>query len=76
MLLCLSSNHRNASFELLEKSVDSRRPTPRTALAALERHRHRVPSCLLTCNRFEAYLDIDEPLTAMPPLQWHRLSQP
>lgn len=62
MLLCLSSNHRNASFELLE----------RLSLVAPEATRALVASSpfvtgavlLATCNRFEAYLDIDEPLTA------------
>lgn len=62
MLLCLSSNHRNARFELLE-SLSLAAPG---ATAALLRSSDFVTGAvvLATCNRFEAYLDIDEPLTA------------
>ncbi|MGV8894956.1 MAG: glutamyl-tRNA reductase [Rhodoglobus sp.] len=62
MLLCLSSNHRNASFELLE-SLSLAAPV---ATAALLSSSDFVTGAvvLATCNRFEAYLDIDEPLTA------------
>ncbi len=62
MLLCLSSNHRNASFELLE-SLSLAAPG---ATAALLGSSDFVTGAvvLATCNRFEAYLDIDEPLTA------------
>ena len=62
MLLCLSSNHGNADFDLLE----------RLSLTAPEATANIVATSpfvigavvLATCNRFEAYLDIDEPLTA------------
>ena len=62
MLLCLSSNHRNASFELLE-SLSLAAPG---ATEALLRSSVVVTGAvvLATCNRFEAYLDIDEPLGA------------
>ena len=62
MLLCLSSNHRNASFELLEK-LSFGAPD---ATVGLVRSSDFVTGAvvLATCNRFEAYLDIDEPLTA------------
>ena len=62
MLLCLSSNHGNASFELLEK-LSFVAPE---ATAALVDSTAFVSGAvvLATCNRFEAYLDIDEPLTA------------
>ena len=62
MLLCLSSNHRNATFELLE-SLSLSAPD---ATAALVESTAFVSGAvvLATCNRFEAYLDIDEPLTA------------
>ncbi|MBN9375624.1 MAG: glutamyl-tRNA reductase, partial [Cellulomonas sp.] len=56
MLLCLSANHRNASFGLLERlSVD----VPAATQALLK----AVPDgsgavVLATCNRFEAYLDL------------------
>lgn len=61
MLLCLSSNHKNASFELLEKlSVGS----PGATAALVESGTFVLGAVVLaTCNRFEAYLDIDEPLT-------------
>lgn len=62
MLLCFSSSHLTADFGLLER---------------LERHADEVKRALArqsdilsgsvvlaTCNRFEAYLDVDEPLTA------------
>jgi glutamyl-tRNA reductase len=62
VLLCLSSNHRNASFELLE-SLSVAAPG---ATASLVDSSDFVSGAvvLATCNRFEAYLDIDEPLTA------------
>ncbi|MBU1587439.1 MAG: glutamyl-tRNA reductase [Actinobacteria bacterium] len=62
MLLCLSSNHGNASFELLEQ-LSFVAPG---ATAALVDSTAFVSGAvvLATCNRFEAYLDIDEPLTA------------
>lgn len=60
MLFCFSSNHRTAEFGFLEE---------------LERHASAVNTnladysdavngwvVLATCNRFEAYLDIDDPL--------------
>lgn len=61
MLLCLSSNHKNASFELLEK-LSLGAPG---ATSSLVRSSAFVTGAvvLATCNRFEAYLDIDEPLT-------------
>lgn len=62
MLLCLSSNHGNASFELLDRlSVNAVETT-----ASLVTSSDFVSGAvvLATCNRFEAYLDIDEPLTA------------
>lgn len=62
MLLCLSSSHRNASFDLLERlSVVA----PDTTRALVESSPFVSGAVVLaTCNRFEAYLDIDEPLTA------------
>ena len=58
MLLCLTANHQNASFELLEKlSVGST-----TAAARLVSGNAGVAGAvvLATCNRFEAYLDLDD----------------
>jgi glutamyl-tRNA reductase len=56
VLLCLTANHRNASFELLEKlSV-----TAPDAMAGLVDATDVVHGAvvLATCNRFEAYLEI------------------
>ncbi len=62
VLLCLSANHDNASFELLEKlSVVAAGATIELVTASGFVQGAVV---LATCNRFEAYLDIDEPLTA------------
>ena len=61
MLLCLTANHRNASFEILEKlSIGA----PQAA-GILVNDGDSVSGAvvLATCNRFEAYLEIDEPLT-------------
>lgn len=58
MLLCLSSNHANASFELLEKLSIS----AHGAAIDLVAHTDVVQGVvvLATCNRFEAYLDVDD----------------
>ncbi|MBH0116966.1 glutamyl-tRNA reductase [Salinibacterium sp. NG253] len=62
MLLCLSSNHRNASLDVLE-SLSEVAPA---ATVDLVTHNDFVAGAVLvaTCNRFEAYLDVEEPLTA------------
>ena len=62
MLLCLTANHQNARFELLEKlSIGA----PAAADALVQGSAVVSGAVVLaTCNRFEAYLDIDEPLTA------------
>ncbi|HEX7835333.1 MAG TPA: glutamyl-tRNA reductase [Pseudolysinimonas sp.] len=61
MLLCLSSNHRNATSDVLEKlSVGA--PAATHSLVESEPFVNGAV-VLATCNRFEAYLDIDEPLT-------------
>ncbi|MBG6055182.1 glutamyl-tRNA reductase [Salinibacterium sp. CAN_S4] len=59
MLLCLSSNHRNASFELLE-SLSLAAPGATDALLS-SNDVVTGAVVLATCNRFEAYLDIDAP---------------
>ncbi len=54
MLLCLTANHRNASFEILEKlSIGA----PQAA-GILVNDGDAVSGAvvLATCNRFEAYL--------------------
>ncbi|MBC7441634.1 MAG: glutamyl-tRNA reductase [Ramlibacter sp.] len=64
MLICLSASHKNSSFEVLEKlSVGS----GDTAEDILERHPALVGAVIVaTCNRFEAYLDLDEPHGTSP----------
>jgi len=59
VFLCLTANHRNASFDLLEK-LSFGAPTAATALVA---GKDFVDGAvvLATCNRFEAYLEIDDP---------------
>ena len=61
MLLCLTANHQNASFDLLEKlSIGA----PAAASSLVSGSAFVTGAVVLaTCNRFEAYLDIDEPLT-------------
>jgi glutamyl-tRNA reductase len=62
VLLCLTANHQNASFALLESLSTG----AQSASAALVEQGDLVNGAvvLATCNRFEAYLDIDEPLIA------------
>jgi glutamyl-tRNA reductase len=62
VLLCFSSSHRTADFDLLER-LERHAPA---ITAALVEHSDIVSGSvvLATCNRFEAYLDIDEPLPA------------
>ena len=62
VLLCLSSNHANASFELLEKLSIAAHGAAVELVADTDFIAGVV--VLATCNRFEAYLDIDEPRTA------------
>ena len=61
MLLCLTANHRNASFDVLEKLSIAAPEATRTLVDGSDFVTGAV--VLATCNRFEAYLDIDEPLT-------------
>jgi glutamyl-tRNA reductase len=56
VLLCLTANHRNASFELLEK-LSFAAPDAVAGLVA-ETDAVRGAIVLATCNRFEAYLEI------------------
>lgn len=62
MLLCLSSNHGNASFDLLDRLSVNAVETTSSLVTSSDFVSGAV--VLATCNRFEAYLDIDEPLTA------------
>ena len=62
MLLCVTANHKTASFEMLERL--SR--TPDDVAPNLLRLAPCVQGAVVvsTCNRFEAYVEVDEPVTA------------
>jgi glutamyl-tRNA reductase len=66
VLICLSASHRNAGFDLLEQlSVIA----DDTAERMLERHDALAGAVVVsTCNRFEAYLDVEpgERLSPIP----------
>ncbi|TFB49909.1 glutamyl-tRNA reductase [Cryobacterium tagatosivorans] len=64
MLICLSASHKNSSFDVLEKlSVGASASADRM----LERHTALSGAVIVaTCNRFEAYLDLDEPFGVSP----------
>jgi glutamyl-tRNA reductase len=58
VLLCLTANHRNASFDLLEKLSFG---APDAAAGLVEKTAVvRGAVVLATCNRFEAYLEIED----------------
>ena len=58
VLLCLTANHQNASFDFLEK-LSLGAPSAAATLADSNGILNGAV-VLATCNRFEAYLDIDE----------------
>lgn len=62
MLLCLTANHHNASFDLLEKLSIGAPGAAGTLASTSDLVSGAV--VLATCNRFEAYLEIDETLVA------------
>ncbi|MCU1558661.1 MAG: glutamyl-tRNA reductase [Microbacteriaceae bacterium] len=62
MLLCLTANHHNASFDLLEKLSIGAPGAAGTLVSTSDLVSGAV--VLATCNRFEAYLEIDETLVA------------
>ena len=62
VLLCVTASHKTASFELLERlSVHTDRVAP-----IIAGHDECVQGAVVvaTCNRFEAYVEMDEPVTA------------
>jgi len=62
VLLCVSASHKTASFDLLERlSVPT---TPVAPLIAAHHECVQGAVVVATCNRFEAYVDMDEPVTA------------
>lgn len=61
MLLCVTASHKTADFELLERiSVHTDDVEP---LIAAHDECVRGAVVVATCNRFEAYLEMDEPVT-------------
>ena len=58
MLLCLTANHRNTSFDLLEKLSFGAPDAARTLVSGSAEVSGAV--VLATCNRFEAYLEVDD----------------
>ncbi|MFT4228885.1 MAG: glutamyl-tRNA reductase [Microbacterium sp.] len=66
MLLCVTVSHKTAGFDLLERlSVHPREVAP---LIAAHHECVQGAVVLSTCNRFEAYVDMDEPVTAGGPI--------
>ena len=62
MLLCVTASHKTASFELLERL--SRTPDDVASTVVDMTPCVQGAVVLATCNRFEAYVEIDDPLTA------------
>jgi glutamyl-tRNA reductase len=62
VLFCLTANHANADFALLDRV--SRIPASEATRRLAELQFVRGVVVLSTCNRFEAYLDLDDPLLA------------
>jgi glutamyl-tRNA reductase len=62
VLLCLTANHRNASFDLLEKLSFAAQDAAASLVNSSESVRGAV--VLATCNRFEAYLEVSETAAA------------
>jgi glutamyl-tRNA reductase len=58
VLLCLTANHRNASYDLLEKLSFAAQDAAAGLVQSTDSVRGAV--VLATCNRFEAYLDIED----------------
>jgi glutamyl-tRNA reductase len=62
VLFCLTANHRTIEFDVLDRIS---RVTSTTAADLIARQDFvRGAIVLSTCNRFEAYIEIDDPLTA------------
>lgn len=62
MLLCVTASHKTASFELLERL--SRTPDDVASTVVDTASCVQGAVVLATCNRFEAYVEMDEPVTA------------
>jgi glutamyl-tRNA reductase len=66
VLMCVTASHKTASFELLERL--SIHPTAIAPLIAAHDECVQGAVVVATCNRFEAYIDMDEPVTAAGPV--------
>lgn len=62
MLFCLTANHRNTDFAVLEHVSRIADSTAADLVTAHDFIRGAV--VLATCNRFEAYIELDDPITA------------
>lgn len=64
MLICLTASHKNAGFDMLERlSANAEHAAPRI----IDGHDTLQGAVVVaTCNRFEAYLDLDAPEGASP----------
>lgn len=61
MLFCLTANHRNTEFDVLDRISRAADSTGADVVAAHDFVRGAV--VVATCNRFETYLELDEPVT-------------
>ncbi|WP_460800992.1 glutamyl-tRNA reductase [Microbacterium sp. GXF6406] len=62
MLLCVTASHKTASFEMLERLSRTPDDVAPNLLGLASCVQGAV--VVATCNRFEAYIEVDEPVTA------------
>ena len=62
MLLCVTASHKTASFDMLERLSRTPDDVAPNLLGLTSCVQGAV--VLSTCNRFEAYIEVDEPVTA------------
>lgn len=62
MLLCIEASHRNTAFAVLDRLAEA--APSATARLVADNDFVNGAVILATCNRFEAYLEVDEPTTA------------
>ncbi|WP_345803258.1 glutamyl-tRNA reductase [Microbacterium sp. AZCO] len=61
VLFCLTANHRNTEFDVLDRISRAADSAGADVIAAHDFVRGAV--VVATCNRFETYLELDEPVT-------------
>jgi glutamyl-tRNA reductase len=66
VLFCLTASHRSTSFDVLDRISRVSSTTAAELIARADFVRGAI--VLATCNRFEAYIELDDPLTAGPEL--------